>query len=390
MDSEINLIKKTFKIYLKAKNLKSSNNQQLSLSYFKNILSIVNKLNPDKIPQKYKAMVEEIAIISYQKITELETSSVEYIHETILNNSISSDIEEPNVIFNILETEDINKLERWLENKGNINWDVYNDTGDTPLHVAVINGDTNIVELILNHGANINLLNKVGYTSLEISCIDKNPNMIKFLENNGANFKKHLTLRDKCKGIKLDTQDIDLAILVKYITVNLPYTNNWNNYWIECNNKFNIMDNNSLTNVFENAIWECKIGWNEYTWGQLFEAITKHINEGIFNNYPDIIKICLEEFQEIDTKDIITCPKNNLHNCLYSMLPFINLDLKINSEWLINYEIVNLICQIRKKHLNKNDFLEEFLSKIWIDYVDSDILTPAYLSRIINKWIDTI
>ena len=37
----------------------------------------------------------------------------------------------------------------------------HNDFGDTPLITAVVHGHHKVVEVLLNHGANVNLRNKV-------------------------------------------------------------------------------------------------------------------------------------------------------------------------------------------------------------------------------------
>ena len=52
-------------------------------------------------------------------------------------------------------------------------------SGDTPLHKAVKNGHTQVAELLLSRGANVNKLNVSSYMDMEIYL-----SMIDFIESN--------------------------------------------------------------------------------------------------------------------------------------------------------------------------------------------------------------
>lgn len=56
-----------------------------------------------------------------------------------------------------------------LEEGANVNERFTNDSDNTPLHVSVLNGDVDIVNLLLKHGAQMNYKNSEGKTPVEIA-----------------------------------------------------------------------------------------------------------------------------------------------------------------------------------------------------------------------------
>ncbi|XP_065579603.1 ankyrin-1-like [Artemia franciscana] len=62
---------------------------------------------------------------------------------------------------------------------------------DSPLHLAVVSSDTEVVEMILDKGARINAVDKLGETPLHcaIKNSDKNVEMTKLLLKHGSNVK---------------------------------------------------------------------------------------------------------------------------------------------------------------------------------------------------------
>ena len=65
----------------------------------------------------------------------------------------------------------------------------YGDTryGGSPLHYATSQGHQNVVELLLNMGADSNLANKGGCTPQHLAAISNNEDIFKLLINKGAN-----------------------------------------------------------------------------------------------------------------------------------------------------------------------------------------------------------
>lgn len=60
------------------------------------------------------------------------------------------------------------------------------DSGDTPLHEAAIRGHTNIAQILLQHGANINARRVTGETPLFLAAIACKGKMKQLLISHGA------------------------------------------------------------------------------------------------------------------------------------------------------------------------------------------------------------
>jgi ankyrin repeat protein len=98
-----------------------------------------------------------------------------------------------------------------------------NIDGNTPLHYESIVGNTEIIDLLLKKGANINEVNRIGleYTPLHNASRSNKPLAVKMLLVNGADYKKI----NKYKGTALDialhhknkNQDIISKIISKII-----------------------------------------------------------------------------------------------------------------------------------------------------------------------------
>jgi len=134
------------------------------------------------------------------------------------------------------------EIAEFLIGKGaNIN--AINKDGDTPLHIAVKEGNKKIAKFLLNQDANINInaINKDGDTLLHIAVKEGNKKIAKFLLNQGADINAankdgdrplHIASKDK---VSLKTLDI----LLKYHPDPL-IKNTLNNTPIECRTKINI------------------------------------------------------------------------------------------------------------------------------------------------------
>lgn len=73
-----------------------------------------------------------------------------------------------------------------IDSGANIN--LLNDEGKSPLMLAVINGLTDVVQLLLEKGCNINSKNSDGYTSLHLAVEYQNEDVIKMLLAGGADY----------------------------------------------------------------------------------------------------------------------------------------------------------------------------------------------------------
>merc|ERR1711991_1179333 len=105
---------------------------------------------------------------------------------------------------------DIIKVQELIENN-NLELNIKNSIGETPLHIAVKNGDTRMTEMLLKNGSDINAVTDYGLTVMEISCVNKDFKMISLLQDYGCKLDKLINLRDnnnnspgKLKSNKID------------------------------------------------------------------------------------------------------------------------------------------------------------------------------------------
>ncbi len=61
-----------------------------------------------------------------------------------------------------------------------------NESGQTPLHLAVRAGYRDIVELLIAKGADVNAKNKAGRTALRIAINQSHPEIAELLRKHGA------------------------------------------------------------------------------------------------------------------------------------------------------------------------------------------------------------
>ena len=374
---ENNNIKRIFKYYLKGKKYLKENNNK-SIFYFTNV---INMININKI-EKYKIYINIIKNNSQNYINNLKKCNT----EISISNTSTINSTEINDIIRIINQGDINTLELLLKEK-KINWNIYNENKMTPLHFAVINGDCNMVKLMLYNGANVNTLNGEGHTPLELACIERNPNMINYLTLYGVNLRKQILLRQGCKNKKLSTSNIDMVLIIKLLTHNINYNKKWKEIWENINNTHNIIDKNKFDYIMNLELWTQKTGWDIMTWDYVWGCLTNLLTPC---NKLSIINICLDELSEQISCDHLQYPQLNIENCLYSLLPIFNYNINIKNEWVLNYELITLAKHLKNKNQKKDIFLKKYLQKIWNDYIDTEILSAEHLNKIIKPWIKQI
>ena len=72
------------------------------------------------------------------------------------NKILKLDENQTNNLINAIECNNMNKIKEYLE-KDSLNINELNDKGISPLHIAVINGNMEIIKLLLDYGANPNI-----------------------------------------------------------------------------------------------------------------------------------------------------------------------------------------------------------------------------------------
>lgn len=343
------------------KNFKSNN-------YFKSIQTFLKTLNMD-LNNENKVKVNKCLIKAFLQLDLIDIQ----IKKVTINN--------PEHVFISIKEGNLNLLETMVHNKV-INWDVYDFVGLSPLHCAVVSGDTSLTNIILSSGANINQLTKNGRTPLEHAVCERDPSMIKHLIENGANTKKHVQIRDKLQSNVLLTVNLDVILIILKM---IPDNNEWLN--IVLPNNFPIPD--------------YPYAYDNMTTHKIIKLIIYNMNHGLFKeSNASIQKIINEELGNINTQNELLCPKTKLENILYSLAPFMNYQHTIDSEWLLNYEILSYanICKnnIMRDNPDKSfsdvygTFRKTLFSKIFKDYIETNLYPENFIKNIVLKWINVI
>lgn len=346
-------IKKCLKSYLTGKKYFETDKNK-AFDYFKQTLKYLKLIeNRDK----YKDLLS----VTESECNKYITLSVEQTIENIPKNIIDINL------FEIIEKGAIDKLKNLQLNS--LNFEIYDDEGNTPLHKAVKYGDTTFLKACFKLGAPIDIVNNLGYTILEFACLEKDPNMINFLINNGSNMKKHLFYRDGEKKSISKQNYIDISIILKII-FNYPKAIN--------------LDIDFLFNYFNK---ETNIGFDDYTNDELIRSLQSLLNSLPEEYKENYIKIIREEII-FPLKTSLGCPKNKLELLLYNLVPFISFPFNLSIDWLLNLELKYFFIRIIKQNQQIN--LEEkkiIIDFIWENYIKTNLLTEDYLGNLITQWI---
>jgi ankyrin repeat protein len=108
-----------------------------------------------------------------------------------------------------------------LINGANIDHRIYS-TGNSPLHIAVINNNLDMIQLLLSYKPNINISNKKKETPIDLAAISSKTEIYTMLAN-------YYNMRD-LKSEEMSNNN--------YIESNIYNTNNTNNYEREFNSNF--------------------------------------------------------------------------------------------------------------------------------------------------------
>jgi ankyrin repeat protein len=331
-------------------------------------LKSFNKILCSKISDKNKELIKKYILKCFKNI---EFRQIKLTKLNINNNDH---------IFDVVKEGNLHYLELLIDNKL-INWDFYDDNGFSPLHYSVFCGDTTITNMIIESGCDVNQLTQDGRTSLEVACCERDPNMISALLENGANARKHVYIREKLPNACLLTSNLDIVIIILKL---IPDNNKWE--------KIKIPDNFPIKNI--------EYGYDTMTTRKVIQLIIYNLNHGILKDNNEVINnIINDELSNHDDFCELICPKNKLENILYSICPFINYEHKIDCEWMLNYEILNLANNIKNNLMknNKDDFenlitkfKNELFVKIYKDYIETNLYPETFIKNIVLKWINYI
>jgi hypothetical protein len=341
MDQEL---ENALKLYLIGK--KNINNNPKSLSYLKKSIENINL-----IKNKFKNISDEkLNIIN---ITEADCKK-------ILKNYDN--------VFNLITKNDLQSIKKITS----FNFREINQNGDTILHHCINIGDTTILKELLKKGGCIDQVNGNGNTLLEYACLKKDPNIIEFLINHGANLKKHLFFRKKDMQLYLNKSDIDCAILLRVIINNSKNNNDY-----------------SLFDFFKNYFsWNELIGLEKYTIKDLCIGLTNMFkNKQSYNTFKNIIIDDLNNFKNNNIKKNI----NKLDIVLFNLIPFISYPfLNIGNSYIIKNELKYLVKKVLKDSQTSDDLKQLLLNKLFDTYIKTELYPKDYIGiliyQILNKF----
>lgn len=302
----------------------------------------------DKIYHKIKETEDEDEkniLINYfiRKYKNLNTTESEDKYQEITSNYKKVD-----PILNMIKKEKFSKLKEIIS-KVRIKWENYLNKKETPLHLAIENGDTRVIKLLLENSYPIWLPNKKNLSGLELACLRKDVLMIENFLKYNADIKKILYFRENNKHFHYNDFNLDFMILAKKILIE-------NNY------KENLRDNKNPK----------FIGLGNYTWEDFIDSFGIIIK----NSYPDLFSWYLEIYNN-EKKRFNKLEWLNfwfLFNFSFNISDYnyFYLELDYLEEYLINKGFKDIHKKIEYKFNNdynkiySKEFLELVL-KLWLN-----------------------
>lgn len=374
---------KCLKSYLTAKKYHDVDDDKAFL-YFKQCINLLNDIKKNNIELKDD-------LLNIMDETETECSK-------FLTKAIETTIEKPynrplvktenlNELYDIINTGNIEKLK--LYKYGELDFNIMNDEGLTPLHYAIKFGDTSFIKIALKLGAYIDQTNSIGHTLLEYACLEKDPNMINFITLYGADMKKHLVFRQN-KVYNNKGGQLELLLLEKYfMDKQLSYNNIKYLNWV-----FNYLNKDEFIELeYNNHI-------NANPKIKLFDLILKIDNyiHTLNNTSRDTFISIVKDELEYNLQSKLGCPINKLEIFLYNLVPFINdnnVNYDINElklDWLISMEIKYLVLKILKnrKKINTYELKNELSDLLNESYIKPNIISEGMIQIIASRWLSKI
>jgi len=358
MDNKVdNNIKKCLKSYLTGKKYFDTDKNK-AFEYFKQSLKYLSMIE-DK--EKYKDILKDT-----------ETECNKMITLTV-EQSIEKDVSQESQfnLFNLIEIGNVDELKKIKSH--HLNFHIYDEIGNTPLHKAVKFGDTTFIKCCLKLGCPVDIVNKEGFTLLEYACLEKDPNMINFLLKNGTDMKKHLFFRDGEKKNLQRQNYIDIAIIIKLILLHEPIDD--------------IKDIVFLFNYFkENEL----IGFNEITYNEFFKYLQSLLNKLSLESKESYLSLIRDELV-FPLKSSLECPNNKLELLLVYLIPFIDYNFNLSIDWYIHLELKYFFIRLLKESQQINEKEKNIvLTYVWDNYVKTNLIEDDYLGNLILQWVSKI
>ena len=373
-------IKKCLKSYLTAKKYYDSDIEK-SYDYFKQCVKILNDLkDKNKLNEEYQDIIDE----TESECNKYLVMAIEATLDKPSTKKNKIDESQDNALFEIIETGQVDYLKSF--EYGQCNFDILDENGQTPLHLAIKFGDTTFLKHAFKLGAGIDKTNKYGHTLLEIACLEKDPNMINYLTFCGANMKKHLDFREGKKYFNNGNQ-IDILILQKIIMENTKSSTNINHLdfifdYIKKEEQIEL----EYCNPKNSTISIKKI---------LFDTFIKKLN-CIVNDFDQekrntFISIIKEELSN-DLVFKLGCPLNKIEILLYNLVTFIDYNNNLSLNWLISLEIKFIVLKILKNRIKINTSVlkKELQEYLYLSYIKPEIIPEGLIQIIVLQWISKI
>jgi hypothetical protein len=347
---------KGLKSYRKARKLIDSN-QNESFEYFKQSLKYINLAKKKNNNKEIIELLDETETDCNKHINLAVEKTIERENDKVIDLNL----------FDIIEKGELELLKNIKSY--HLNFNVYDEEGNTPIHKAIKYGDTTFMKIAFKLGAPIDIINTSGNTALEYACLEKDPNIIEFLLKNGSDMKKHLLFREGNKKNKSSQNYIDCSIILKII-----FSYSESEDYEELNFLLDLFKKDEL------------IGFNEYTFLDLIKCLMTLLNKINKDNKETYLLIIREELVH-PLKISLGCPYNKLEILLTYLVPFIEYPFNISEDWYINLELKYLII----KNLKQKDFFKtNLLNFLWENYIKNNVLQDEYLGNLISQWVSKI
>ena len=93
-------------------------------------------------------------------------------------------------LLNLFDNNNINEILSYLDNNHDININEQGKFGRTALYYACRNGSLDLIQILLDKGANIELRNHHGFTPIYCASLHNQPHIIQLLHDYGGNIYK--------------------------------------------------------------------------------------------------------------------------------------------------------------------------------------------------------
>ncbi len=378
IDTNNKKVLKYLKSYLTAKKYYDTDTDK-SMEYFKQCIKILNDLKEKniKIEDKFISLIDE---------TETECSKY-------LTQAIAITIDKPNIkkvkspdadneLFELVEIGDIHKLKSY--NYGDVDFNIINDYGLTPLHYAIRFGDTGFLRESFKLGAGVDQTNKFGHTLLEHACLEKDPNMINFLSAYGADMKKHLEFREGKKYFN-NSQQIDIALIEKKV-MEFNEIKNWKIKNLEF--VFNYINSEEHIDIDYSNPKNSTISMEKITVKDFIKKLDYMVSNFSEDSKKSFIDILKDELS-YPLAFKLGCPTKPLEIILYNLVPFIDQNQNLKLNWLISLEVKYSILKILKNkiRINTKELKQELAELLYLSYIKPEIIPEGLVQIIVLQWV---